>query len=51
MNLVQHRGAPSFYFPGCCTWRESEVAKDFNPPSRVLQLQARSEEWLPSLSL
>jgi len=32
MNLVPNRGAPSFYLPGVFTWRESQVALDFDPP-------------------
>jgi len=45
MNLVPNRGAPSFYVPGCFTLRESQVALDFDPPSRVMQLKFRSAEW------
>ena len=44
MNLVQPRGAPGLCVPGCGTWRESQVALDFDPSSRVLQLQSRSDE-------
>ena len=44
MNLVQHRGAPCFCWPGSCTWRESQVALDFDPPAHVLQLKPRSDE-------
>jgi len=44
MNLVHNRGAPGFYFPGYFTRRESQVALDFDSPSRVVQLKPRSDE-------
>jgi len=50
MNVVQHRGAPGLYLPSCCFWRESQLALDLDPPSRVLQLKSRFDEWLSSLS-
>jgi len=42
MNLMPQQGAPGFTLPGCCTWRESHVALDFDPPYRVLQLNIGS---------
>jgi len=45
MNLVPNAGAPSFCLPGCFTRRESQVALDFDPPSCVVQLKFRSDEW------
>ena len=45
MNLVPNSGAPSLYLPGCFTRRASQVALDFDPPLRVVQLQFCSDEW------
>jgi len=45
MNPVPNTCAPSFYFPGYYTRRESQVAQDFDPPSRVVQLKFRSDKW------
>jgi len=45
MNFVPNRGALTFYLPGCFTQRESQVTLDFDPPSRVVQLKFRSDEW------
>jgi len=44
MNLVPNRGAPRLYLPGSFTRRESQVALDFDPASRVVQLKFRSDE-------
>jgi len=35
MNLVQNRGAPGFYFPSSCTWRESFGLPRFLTPLRL----------------
>ena len=45
MNHVHNRGAPSFYLRGYLTWRDSQVALDFDSPSRVVQLKPHSEEF------
>jgi len=45
MNLVPNRGATSFYLPGRFTPRECQVALNFDPPSRVVQLKFCSDEW------
>jgi len=45
MNLVPNRGAASFYLPGCFTRRESQVTRDVDSPSRVVQLKFRSDVW------
>jgi len=44
MNLVPNRGTPCFYLSGGFTRRESQVALDFDPPWRVVQLKFRSDE-------
>jgi len=51
MYLVQHKGSPGFCLPGCYTWRERQVALDFDPSSRVLALKLCCDIWLSSLSL
>ena len=45
MNLVPNRGVPSFYLPRCFARSESLLALDFDPRSRVVELQFRSDEW------
>jgi len=44
MNLVHNTGAPSFYWPGHFTPRESQVTLDFDSPSRVVQLWFGSDK-------
>jgi len=44
-KFVPNRGTPRCYLPGYYTGKDSQVTRDFDPPSRVVQLKFRSSEW------